>query len=151
MRVAPERGAAQGVGISRWRIVLDIRLWDAVSSYRICEVTGLDRSTVRRALHGLEDLGVIDIQPGGTERKGRPELSVIGFGPGALDPRYGGLLRPRTGGHIAPRPGVPEPPARMSKTSRAGPEARPRRLGPPGLAPARQGLSKHGTCRVGGN
>ncbi len=88
-------------------IALDIRLWDAVSSYRICEVTGLDRSTVRRALHGLEDLGVIDIQPGGTERKGRPELSVIGFGPGALGPPVRGATSTKNRGSHRSKTGGP--------------------------------------------
>jgi DNA-binding transcriptional ArsR family regulator len=109
-------------------IGLDVRLWDAVSTYRISEITGLDRSNVRRALRALEGLGLIEVQRGGSDSGRRRELSVIGFGPGALGPPVvvvpggsdRGLCRPQTGGHVDPRPGVPAPPSINSHKGHGG-------------------------------
>ena len=60
-----------GVGVVEWRCMVMLAMEECVSAARIGEVSGINKSLVRRALAKLEKLGHVEDYSGSTSRKPR--------------------------------------------------------------------------------
>ncbi|NQD55660.1 winged helix-turn-helix transcriptional regulator [Pseudomonas sp. CM25] len=68
-----------GVGVVEWRMLSMLAVDDGITANRICQVIGLDKSAVSRALQGLESAGSIHTTPDPDDKR-RVTISLTNQG-----------------------------------------------------------------------